>query len=122
MISLTNFAGLLFCNVDTPFKVILQTSEQSFELSFSFHCKFLQRTFVKSGCKIEASFHFQSKQSLRRTYHSLVCVNFSKIAVYFCTTYYEISQFVFSIYYSNDIFEVCFIASLPFLRFAHPLS
>ena len=40
--------------------------------------------------------------------------------VYFCTNYYEISQFVSSIYHSNDTFEVCFIASLAsFLRFAH---
>ena len=40
--------------------------------------------------------------------------------VYFCTIYYEISQFVSSIYHSNDIFEVCFITSLTyFLRFGH---
>ena len=29
--------------------------------------------------------------------------------VYFCTTCYETSQFVFYIYYSNAIFEVCLL-------------
>ena len=39
---------------------------------------------------------------------------------YLYATYYEISLF-FSIYYSNDIFEACFIAkfNLLYLKFTH---
>ena len=66
--------------------------------------------------KLTDKFDFILMKTKNRTFFSL---NASKgeffkgcWLVYFCTTYYEISQFVSSIYHSNDIFEVCFITSL----------
>ena len=74
-----------------------------------------------SGKPMKCDFSFIKTKLTQNILFACVCEFFKDCClVYFCTTYYKISQFVSSIYHSSDIFEVCFIASLASsLRFTH---
>ena len=85
---------------------------------------FSLKVFVKersSGKPMKCDFSFIKTKLTQNILVTCLCDVFRDCCLfYFCTTCYEILQFVSSIYHSNDIFEACFIASLAsFLRFAH---
>ena len=62
--------------------------------------KSFQRTFVKSECKIKVSFYFHQNKAYAEHLFAYLCEFFKdRCLVYFCTACYELSQFVFSIYY-----------------------